>query len=303
MRAVIRVQNVGGRRLAIRRALQVSIMLACGILPLVSAQAAQPIVSDSRIKTFVYNPNEVFAVTTHYGYQSNIEFADKEIIDTVSVGDRIGWQIIPAGRRLFIRSMEENAHTNMTVVTNLHAYQFDLRSSASDAVFGSEQLTYVVRFFYPDENARGPLSANAADFLPPPAPINASYVPPAAAVNVPSVAPAPVSQASVPPPSVVVPISAPVAAAPVRATNYRYTYSGSTDIAPVKIYDDGASTYFRFKSSSVPKIAVITARGEQMDVPVRQLPNNIVAVDVIAPRFMVRQSSGQVIVYNESSGV
>ena len=54
MRAVIRVQNVGGSRLAIRRALQVSIMLACGVLPLVSAQAAQPIVSDSRIKTFVY---------------------------------------------------------------------------------------------------------------------------------------------------------------------------------------------------------------------------------------------------------
>jgi hypothetical protein len=105
------------------------------------ASAAQPITTDSRIKTLVFNPNEVFTITTHYGYQSNIEFGPKEVIDTISVGDRIGWQITPAGRRLFIRAQEENAHTNMTVITNLRAYQFDLRSSAADAVFGSEELT------------------------------------------------------------------------------------------------------------------------------------------------------------------
>jgi hypothetical protein len=85
------------------------------------ASAAQPITTDSRIKTLVFNPNEVFTITTHYGYQSNIEFGPKEVIDTISVGDRIGWQITPAGRRLFIRAQEENAHTNMTVITNLCA--------------------------------------------------------------------------------------------------------------------------------------------------------------------------------------
>jgi P-type conjugative transfer protein VirB9 len=280
-------------RAAVLHVMIAVLLLASGLWPLVS-HAAQPIVSDSRIKTFVYNPNEVFAVTTHYGYQSNIEFADKEIIDTVSVGDRIGWQIIPAGRRLFIRSMEENAHTNMTVVTNLRAYQFDLRSSASDAVFGSEQLTYVVRFFYPEENTRSSGYSNATDFMPPPAPINASYAPGALAGTA--------AQGSLVSPSPIV--SAPaVAAKTSQALNYRYTYSGSPVSAPVKIYDDGASTYFRFQSASSPKISVVTARGEQMDIPVRELPGNLVAVDVIAPRFIVRQPSGQVTVYNESGGV
>ena len=277
-------------RSALRIAM-VFVALATSGWPLLSI-AAQPVVSDSRIKTFVYNPNEVFAITTHYGYQSNIEFADKEIIDTVSVGDRIGWQIIPAGRRLFIRAMEENAHTNMTIVTNLHAYQFDLRSSTSDAVFGSEQLTYVVRFFYPDANARSPISAISSDFLPPPAPMNVSYTP--AAI------PAPAAVAPIAPPAVVT-VASPVTT-PQRTLNYRYTYSGASDVAPVKIYDDGASTYFRFKSSVTPKISVITAKGEQLDVPIRQLPDNVVAVDVIASSFSVKQSSGQVIVYNESGG-
>ena len=250
------------------------------------ALAETPIVTDSRIKTFVYNENEVFAVTTHYGYQSNVEFGPKETIDTVSVGDRVAWQIIPAGRRLFIRAMEENAHTNMTVVTNLHAYQFDLRSSGSDAVFGSEQLTYVVRFYYPGDNANNYQPA-LAEPLPSPmavsnntAPINYSntpYTPPAPAYSAP----------------------APAAAA---ALNYKYTYSGPSSAAPVKIYDDGHSTYFKYRSGVTPQAAVITARGEQMQVPVRRVDADTVAVDVVAPRFSLNQPGGQVVVYNESSG-
>jgi len=39
--------------------------------------AGQPITTDSRIKTLVFSPNEVFTITTHYGYQSNIEFDPK----------------------------------------------------------------------------------------------------------------------------------------------------------------------------------------------------------------------------------
>ena len=145
--------------------------LAVGMLFATLASAAQPITTDSRIKTLVFNPNEVFTVTTHYGYQSNIEFGPKEVIDTISLGDRIAWQITPAGRRLFIRAQEENAHTNMTVVTNVRAYQFDLRSSAADAVFGSEELTYVVRFFYPEDAAAGLTPP------PPPTPIAAAQTP------------------------------------------------------------------------------------------------------------------------------
>lgn len=253
------------------------------------AKAAQPIVTDSRIKTFVYNPNEVFAITTHYGYQSNIEFAEKETIDTVSVGDRVAWQIIPAGRRLFIRAMEENAHTNMTVITNQRAYQFDLRSSASNAVFGSAELTYVVRFFYPDASTSTlGMSYASPDFMPA-APVNPNYTP----ASYGNVAPAP---------RVIAPPT-PAAAAPApRGYNYRYTYSGPSNLAPSKIYDDGKSTYFRFKNGVVPQVFAINTRGEQFELPVRNLPDNVVAVDAIAPSFSLKLSGGQVIVYNEAGG-
>lgn len=239
----------------------------------VPAGAAQPITTDSRIKTLVYNANEVFPITTHYGYQSNIEFGPKETIDTISLGDRVAWQISPAGRRLFIRAQEENAHTNMTVVTNMRAYQFDLRSSAADAVFGSEELTYVVRFFYPDENGALPPVAMA----PQPAPVVA-----------------PIATGTIP---------APTPAATPTAMNYRYTYSGSNTIAPVKIYDDGKATFFKFPANVAPQVAVLTAKGELVDVPSHRTTDGLLAVDAIAPRFSVRQGDQQVTVYNEAGGV
>ena len=258
-----------------------------------TTHAGQPITTDSRIKTFVYNANEVFSITTHYGYQSNVEFGLKESIETVSVGDRVGWQIIPAGRRLFVRAMEENAHTNMTIITNQRSYQFDLRSSSADAVFGSEELTYVVRFFYPEDVASG-------------APMPTSYVSdvsPMASqpVNYNTIQSAPVYPIST---GSLAPVT-PAYSAPSNTStgiNYRYTYSGPNDIAPVKIFDDGRSTYFKFTGRGNPRISVITARGETLDVPIRRTNDGLVAVDVVAPRFSINQSGRQVVVYNEAAG-
>lgn len=258
------------------------------------ALAEVPIVTDSRIKTLVYNANEVFTITTHYGYQSNIEFSERETIETVSVGDRVAWQIVPAGRRLFIRAQEENAHTNMTVITSRHAYQFDLRSSSADAVFGSEELTYVVRFFYPGEaNAMMP-----AVYVPPMPTVTQSA--PQAPV---AMAPMPVSTAPASMPTPTAP-NAPIttAAAASSAYNYRYTFSGPSTAAPVKIYDDSRSTFFKFRDSAIPQFSVITARGEELSVPARRIDGNTYAVDAIAPRFSLRSGAGQVIVYNESNG-
>ena len=304
-----------------------------------ASQAAVPIVTDSRIKTFVYNPNEVFSITTEYGYQSNIEFGENESIETISVGDRVSWQIIPATERLFIRAMEENAHTNMTVVTNKRAYQFDLRSSSAQAVVGSEQLVYVVRFYYPGES-KGPLPlAAVSGFSPgfnPPAAMASSFSAPMGytpqpmpqafpqatpQVGFPVAAQAsPISYGTPPMMPAPLPAALPSAGYPAALSsslsslppaslayapdslNYRYTYSGPQAIAPVKIYDDGKSTFFKFKGAVPQAVSVITASGEELSVPARSTGPNMVAVDVIAPRFSLRQGGQQVVVYNESGG-
>jgi type IV secretion system protein VirB9 len=104
--------------------------------------------TDSRIKTYIYNQNEVFLLVLHYGFQSHIEFGKNESIETITVGDSFAWKITPLDNRLFIKPMERNIRTNMTIITNKRTYQFDL--VAKELESGDERdLVYVIRFQYP----------------------------------------------------------------------------------------------------------------------------------------------------------
>src|ERR1700677_43876 len=104
-----------------------------------------PITTDNRIKTYIYNPNEVYLLVLHFGYQSHIEFAKGEEIQTISLGDSYAWKITPLDNRLFIRPLEKNIRTNMTIITNKRTYQFDIVSEELE--MGEEKdLVYVIRF-------------------------------------------------------------------------------------------------------------------------------------------------------------
>ncbi len=114
--------------------------------------ADEPITTDNRIKTYVYNENEVYPLVIFYGYQTSIEFAVGEELSTISIGDSYSWSINPIGNRIFIKPLEENMHTNMTILTNKRSYQFDLFSKKSDGDFDKE-LVYVMRFYYPEQTS------------------------------------------------------------------------------------------------------------------------------------------------------
>ncbi len=171
--------------------------------------------ADSRIKTFIYDETQVFKVTTHFGYQSNIEFDQGEEIETISIGDSASWQIVPARKFLFIRPMHDKAHTNMTVVTNRRTYQFDLRSTPITST-KQKNLIYVMRFHYPENDiARSGGSVQQA-------------AQPVAAQS--------------------------GGAAGGGGYNYSYTLSGDQSIAPLKVFDDGRRTYMQFPPGVAPTV-------------------------------------------------
>lgn len=119
--------------------------------PLSFAKYNAPLTTDSRIKTYVYSPNEVYLLVLHHGFQSSIEFAKGESIETITLGDSYAWKITPLGNRLFIRPMEKNVRTNMTIITNRRTYQFDI--AAKELEEGDEKsLVYVMRFQYPKKS-------------------------------------------------------------------------------------------------------------------------------------------------------
>lgn len=112
------------------------------------------ITTDNRIKTYIYNPNEVYLLVLHFGFQSHIEFAKEEEIQTISLGDAYAWSISPLGNRLFIKPLEKNIRTNMTIITNKRTYQFDIVSKELGLEEDEKDLVYVVRFYYPKKRAR-----------------------------------------------------------------------------------------------------------------------------------------------------
>jgi type IV secretion system protein VirB9 len=108
-----------------------------------------PISTDSRIKTYIYNPGGVYLLVLHFGFQSHIEFAKGEEIESIVLGDTFAWKITPLENRLFINPMEKNIRTNMTVITNKkRTYQFDLISKELDKDY-ERDLVYTIRFYYP----------------------------------------------------------------------------------------------------------------------------------------------------------
>jgi len=238
--------------------------LFSGVSESFAVDAPVPVATDSRIKTFVYSENDVFNVVTHYGYQSNIEFGLNEEIEAISLGDPVPFKIVTAGRRLFIRALLANARTNMTVVTTKHAYQFDLMSVPAP-VTPNEELVYVIRFFYPGDKKNS----------------TTEYSDGSGATAVLSNLPRRIS-------------------ANKDAYNYKYTFSGSNEIAPLKIFDDGKFTYFKLQSggASTPSIFAVDQAGQES--PLSPYNNGEYwVVGSISPRFIIREGGYAVTVYHD----
>ncbi len=114
-------------------------------------QESRPIATDYRIRSVRYSPNEIYKFLGHYGYQSSIEFAEGENIQTVSIGDSIAWLIDPSGNRLFIKPIEQDATTNMTVITDKRIYHFELHARETENIRDTSMI-FVMRFAYPDDD-------------------------------------------------------------------------------------------------------------------------------------------------------
>lgn len=109
--------------------------------------------ADARVKTLTYRENDVFELKGHYGFTTMVELSPKEHIETTSIGDSEAWQVIPSTQRgniLFVKPLEPNAETNMTVLTDKRIYAFELSADIASS-YKSDDLAFRVRFIYPED--------------------------------------------------------------------------------------------------------------------------------------------------------
>lgn len=126
--------------------------------------------ADPRIRSIYYDPDAVVQLVGHFNYQMMIEFAPGERIENVSIGDALSWQVTPnrAGTLLFVKPIEEASSTNMTVVTDVRRYTFELTARRPAR---ASEMTYVLRFSYPP----APVQVQAIERPPPPERRNTEY--------------------------------------------------------------------------------------------------------------------------------
>lgn len=120
------------------------------------AIVARPIGNEKRIKVINYMPNSVISFTGHFMYHSIIEFGSNEKIETITMGTPGAWQLHPTGNRIFLKPVEEDAETNMTVITNKRMYFFEMHAEHATSIT-DKNIVFMMKFLYPD----GPQSASS----------------------------------------------------------------------------------------------------------------------------------------------
>jgi type IV secretion system protein VirB9 len=248
--------------------------------------AQTPITTDSRIRTLVYNPNEVYELKFFYNYQSFIEFSEDEEIEMISIGEAFAWRLTPAGKRLFVRPLEIAAHTNMTIITNKRTYHFDIRSDEFSGK-ADEDLIYTVRFFYPQIGQPLPIPPQLA-------------VPNVAAKPLIS---KPIIKTPIPGANVTEKLPGIIERNPEGAElNFEYSLAGKSDnIVPLKVYDDGNETFFQFANDNlvIPSISAVDVSGNEQTLTYI-IRDNYVVLPVTARQFTLRLADSLLCIYNNN---
>ncbi|MFK7841712.1 MAG: TrbG/VirB9 family P-type conjugative transfer protein [Sphingorhabdus sp.] len=96
-----------------------------------------------------YQSNRVIPIEAAPGYQVTVLLSPDEQIKSIAVGDSSGWQVSAnkSGNNIFVKYAGSGFETNMTVVTNVRLYSFELVPLSG----GAFNMPYILKFAYPSD--------------------------------------------------------------------------------------------------------------------------------------------------------
>lgn len=234
-------------------------LLTAFLFPCIDANAVQvpnPTPSDARVRNVAYDPSNVVVINGFFGFQTYILFSEGEEITDIAAGDTEGWNIGVTVKKngFFIKPRQDSPQTNITVLTNLRHYNFDMR-------MGGKSKFYMVRFTYPQEEAKKNQEAIEKAMM------NALLDKRESG----------------------------------RALNYDYWYDGSERLKPVACWDNGTFTFFKFAPGrDFPAIYIVNPDDESEAVVNKHTDGNIVVVHKTAKQFVLRIGNSVTGIWNKS---
>jgi type IV secretion system protein VirB9 len=108
---------------------------------------------DSRIRTVLYSPDEVYRLYGFVGYHLDLEFASDEVFAGLSAGDPEAVTYSAHENVLTLRPKAPSSLMNLTVSTNKRRYYFEYTIAARSTSRFADEVMYTVRFMYPAKPA------------------------------------------------------------------------------------------------------------------------------------------------------
>ncbi len=227
---------------------------------------AMSVDTDSRIVTLDYNEAAVVRLEGCVGFQTMVTFGKGEHVENVGLGDSSQWQVMPNKRAdlLFVKPLTPKAYSNMTVVSDKHTYNFELRAAPEEACDHGRAI-YELRFAYPPDPAEVAAAAAAA-----------------AAKN----------KTAVPTDLNALPLP--------EKRNTAYTYNGDMLLVPMRVFDDGSSTYMKWADGT--ETPAVYAMGQDGTESIINYANrgDYLVIEQVAKAFVLRRGKSSVTLYNDA---
>ena len=109
--------------------------------------------ADIRIRTAVYDANEVYRLQGYVGYEIDLQFESGESFVGIGAGDIDALSFVSQDNHLFIKPKATRVNTNLTVLTTRRPYQFSYAASPLRTDAADPEIMFVVRFSYPPNNS------------------------------------------------------------------------------------------------------------------------------------------------------
>ncbi|NPE55588.1 TrbG/VirB9 family P-type conjugative transfer protein [Dickeya dadantii] len=226
---------------------------------------------DSRIKTVMYNDEDVTQIDSVLGVATHIIVDPSEHYVTHAFGDSDAWTFSQKDNHFFIKPKAEMGDTNLTIITDKRTYNFDVRYHDEPYLKGSsgkhsfdKKMTFQVKFKYPEIEAAK--KAKEADEKRKQEEFSKLLA---------------------------------------KGVNLKYTQNGDKSLLPVNVWDAEGFTYFKFAvGQDIPSVFYVDAAGVE-NIPLHHSEGKykeILVMHKIAKEWRIRYANKVAGIYNKNDG-
>ena len=215
---------------------------------------------DMRLRYIDYNAGEIYRLNGCMGFQTTVTLASNEHVDTVSIGDSSAWQVT-ANKRGDLMFLKPTATRAFTNLT---------------VITDKRTYNFELRNAPEADCNKGRVAYELRFRYPPEAPAGTPVTAKKGPVD----------------PNAFLP--------PAEKRNTAYSYTGSTELVPLRVFDDGLSTYFRW-SAGVSTPAVYALNNDNSESIVNySARGDYLVVEQLARAYVLRRGNLRAVLYNDA---